>query len=299
MDITGTVHSPWVVKDSNPGQIRCSPGGVARNVAQNLARLDCDTQLLCAVGNDAFGHSLLAHSAAAGVQVHNAWTLSDAATSAYVSLHGSDGDMTVAVNDMDIVQRIAPVLLAPHAKAFQLAKAVVLDCNLTPEALDWICKLEGAAPIFVDAVSAFKCLRAKPVLPFVHTLKLNQLEAAALSSMPCSAATDMQAIAQWLHAQGVHQVVISLGSQGVFWSSKDAGYGKLDALACQVVNTCGAGDALMAGLVNAYVRQLPLQEAAQFAQACAAITVSCEGANHPDLSLAFANNFLPHDTPLS
>lgn len=294
VDILGTAQGPLRLGDSNPGRIRTTQGGVARNVAENLARLGIDTHLLSVVGDDAFGHSVLAATRQAGVNTQACWVLPGAATSTYLSVHSSDGDMTVAVNDMEILQRVTPALLAQHANALKLAQAVVLDCNLSEESLGWICHLKGNAPIFVDGVSAVKCLRIKPCLGTVHTLKLNQLEAQTFTGLPCNTLIDMQTITQHLHLQGVQQVVISLGAQGVFWSDKGTGSGKLDALLCTVFNTAGAGDALTAGLVYAYLQQWPLHQAASFAQGCAALTLGAPAANHPDLSAAAVTQLLHH-----
>ena len=46
-----------------------SPGGVGRNLAQNLAQLGVPTRLLGVVGDDAFGQSLLSLTAVSGVDV--------------------------------------------------------------------------------------------------------------------------------------------------------------------------------------------------------------------------------------
>ena len=40
---------------SNPGKLRISPGGVARNVAENIARLGMQVSLITAVGDDPQG----------------------------------------------------------------------------------------------------------------------------------------------------------------------------------------------------------------------------------------------------
>ncbi len=99
MDISGSTTQPLVLSDSNPGRIRCAPGGVARNVAENLARLGNTARLLTAVGDDLYGRSLLDATRNAGVDVSSSWVLAGEATSTYLSLHGPDGDMAVAVND--------------------------------------------------------------------------------------------------------------------------------------------------------------------------------------------------------
>ena len=153
MDISGSTTQPLVLSDSNPGRIRCAPGGVARNVAENLARLGNATRLLTAVGDDLYGRSLLDTTRQAGVDVSGCWVLADESTSTYLSLHGPDGDMAVAVNDMGILECITPERLAPCAPWVQQAAALVVDCNVAAPALEWVFASRGTAPAFVDATS--------------------------------------------------------------------------------------------------------------------------------------------------
>ncbi|MGI2176563.1 hypothetical protein [Shewanella ulleungensis] len=49
MDILGRPACQLRVGDSNPGSVSCLPGGVGRNIAENLARLGTDTRLTTAV----------------------------------------------------------------------------------------------------------------------------------------------------------------------------------------------------------------------------------------------------------
>jgi pseudouridine kinase len=285
MDVTATSHAQPAVGDSNPGRVRSAPGGVARNVAENLARLGHDTRLLSAVGDDLQGRSLLEATQRAGVDVRSCWVLAGEATSTYVSLHGPDGHLEMAVNDMRILERITPEQLAAHADRVRHAAVVVVDCNLTEQALAWLFANRGVTPVFVDAVSAFKCPRVRPWLAQVHTLKVNRQEAQALCGFTLQTDADIERAAQWLHTQGVQQVVLSLGARGVYWSGNGAGQGWHAAVPGDVVNASGAGDALMAGLVHGFLHRQGLAESIPFALACAALTLQSEQANHPSLSV--------------
>jgi pseudouridine kinase len=135
MDISATTQQALVPADSNPGVVRSAPGGVARNVAENLARFGVDTRLLAAVGDDPYGRSLLETTRRAGVDVQGCWVLAGQTTSTYMSLHGPAGDLAVAVNDMRILECLTPELLAAHAERVRHAAALVVDCNLTADAL--------------------------------------------------------------------------------------------------------------------------------------------------------------------
>ena len=298
MDISGSTTQPLVLSDSNPGRIRCAPGGVARNVAENLARLGNTTRLLTAVGDDLYGRSLLETTQKAGVDVSASWVLSDEATSTYVSLHGPDGDMAVAINDMGILECITPERLAPCTPWVQQAAALVVDCNVSAQTLEWLFTNRGATPVFVDAVSAFKCPRIQRWLAHVHLLKVNRLEAQALCNFALHDDTDIERAAQCLHALGVEQVVLSLGERGVYWSARNADQGWHGAVPCSVVNATGAGDALMAGLVHAFVDQQSLRASIPFALGCAALTLASEHANHPALSVAAVAQCMHNAIPL-
>lgn len=292
MDIAGSTSNRLTPGDSIPGRIRSAPGGVARNVAENLARLGNDARLSSAVGDDLVGRSLLESTGSAGVDVRACWVLAGEATAAYVSLHGPDGDMAAAVNDMSILERITPELLATHIDLLHGATALFIDCNLSVLALEWLFSQAGQAPIFVDPVSAFKCLRVNPWLGRIHTLKANRLEAQALCGHAIESGADVEGAARWLHTQGVQQVVLSLGERGVYWSGKAGLGGWQRALPVAVVNATGAGDALMAGLLHATLQGAALAQAVCFANGCAALTMMAPQANHPGLGVAAVQELL-------
>ncbi|MFC3533712.1 PfkB family carbohydrate kinase [Vogesella facilis] len=292
MDICGSTAQVLQRGDSTPGHIRCSPGGVARNIAENLARLGNDARLLTVVGDDLYGRTLLEATHKAGVDVRDAWLLPDEATSTYLSLHGPDGDMAVAVNDMDILQRLGPERLADKLERLRHAAALVIDCNLPEDSLQWIFAHRGTQPVFADTVSAHKCQRLRPWLAHIHTLKPNRLEAEALSGLPLANSDDAWRVADWFHAQGVQQLVLSQGEGGVCWSRSDGTRGQLAAAQVAVVNATGAGDALMAGIVHGQLQGWTLADSLPFAQACAALTLGSSATNHPSLSTTAVETWL-------
>jgi sugar/nucleoside kinase (ribokinase family) len=59
LDRRGLLHAPVVLGTSNPGSVRTDLGGVARNVAQNLAHLGSQVLLCSRVGDDKAGRQVL------------------------------------------------------------------------------------------------------------------------------------------------------------------------------------------------------------------------------------------------
>ena len=60
MDIWGRPDGALVMRDSTPGTVRMTPGGVGRNIAHNLCLLGMDVAFVTAMGDDLVGQALMA-----------------------------------------------------------------------------------------------------------------------------------------------------------------------------------------------------------------------------------------------
>jgi pseudouridine kinase len=297
MDIAAHSSAAPVPGDSNPGRIACSPGGVARNVAENLLRLGVDARLLSVLGDDVFGQALRQAAADIALDLSACSTIPGQRTATYLSLHGPDGDMGVAVNDMGILDCLTPELLGQHTGVLEGAAALVVDCNVRPDVLAWIAVYWLDKPVFAEAVSVAKCRKLLPVLGQIHTLKANRLEAQALSGLPIQSLQSACDAARSLHQRGVRNVVISLGGDGVAWCDAGGAVGHQHVHAVQMASATGAGDALLSGLVYGHLQGLPLDQAVRFAMACAELTLSSTLANSPELSVAAVKARLQEHQP--
>jgi len=286
MDISAHSIAPLVPADSNPGRIHCSPGGVARNVAENLVRMGVDARLLSVLGDDVFGQTLRTAAATIGLDLSACTTIPGQRTATYLSMHGADGDMGVAVNDMGILECLTSELLGQHTALLDAAAALVVDSNVRQDVLTWISTYWADKAVFAETVSVAKCQKLQPVLGHIHTLKANRLEAQALSGWPIASRQSACDAARSLHQRGVRNVVISLGVDGVAWCNADGAVGHRAVRPVPMVSATGAGDALLSGLVYGYIHGLPLGSSVHWAMACAELTLSSTLANSPDLSVA-------------
>jgi len=107
IDIHGKSNKALRGKDSNPGTVHTSAGGVARNVAENLARLGVDCRLISAIGDDHYGQMLMRLCREAGIDMQYVQEFASAATSTYLSVLDDTGDMPVAVADMSIIDNLS------------------------------------------------------------------------------------------------------------------------------------------------------------------------------------------------
>ena len=290
MDIHGKAAGALHAHDSNPGAVSTSPGGVARNIAENLARLGVDCRLVSAVGDDHHGELLLRHCREAGVDTRHVERIESARTSTYLSVLDEGGELYVAINDMAIIEEIGPERLNSQAEMLKQASLIVLDTNLRGETLAWITDNCAGQTLFADTVSAVKAQKIEPYLGAIHTLKTSENEAEALTGLKCATRKDCRKVADWVHERGVARLFVTLGKRGVFYSTgNEAGVEKLQGQKHAIRNSAGAGDAFLAAIAYAWLEGWPLVKSVHFAMAAAAVTLADSATSSPAMSLAAVN----------
>lgn len=287
IDICGKSAAPLIGRDSNPGTVKLSLGGVGRNIAHNLRLLGCPVRMLTALGVDFYARRVEEDCARLGIDLRHAIRVPGAASSTYLAIEGPEGDMELAICDDALARYITPDYLAGQAEVLNGAAAVAVDTNLSPEALAWLGE-HCTAPIFADPVSVTKAEKLRPILGRIFLLKPNRIEAELLSGIPIRDGQSLEQAAQGLLATGLRRVCISLGSEGVFcaWGGKRC---QIPCPETRLVNASGGGDAMMAGFVRAFLDGLPVEAAARFALACSALAVESPETVNPAVTLEKAN----------
>ncbi|MFC5509802.1 carbohydrate kinase [Massilia jejuensis] len=278
---------PLAMGTSNPAGAVESFGGVARNIAENLARMGAPTALITAVGNDSSGTALLAHAEGLGIDARGALKLDDAASGTYTAVLDHDGQMAVALADMALYDRITPGFLALREQQRAASSLIVADLNLTHDAIQTLQRdaaRDGVALVIV-AVSEPKMNRLPASLAGVRLLILNEGE---LGARLGRAAPDEAALAEAcraLQAQGAQDVVVTRGARGVLFTGADGTVERLDAAPADVVDVTGAGDAFAAGVVlSLHSGGSDLALACRRGLRLAALTIACRETVCPQLA---------------
>ena len=282
VDIGGFPTARLVAGDSNPGKVRISSGGVGRNIAENAARMGLKVELVSALGDDANGRMLLQDCAKRGIGTGGCLIDGKESTSVYLFMVDDQGDMHCAINDMDIQSRLTPEVLCDRLSLLNGMDAVVIDANLPPESILYLCK-NLQVPVFADAVSAAKAGKLRAALPYLHCIKPNRLEAELLTGMQIRDFVDAAEATRRMVEMGAGQVFLTMGEAGALCA---------DARQCvflpskvrSVVNTTGAGDAFTAALVWAHCEGMDLRQSGIAGMAAAEIAITSLETVSPNLS---------------
>lgn len=273
MDIFGMPHEKVIDRDSNPGEVGMTVGGVGQNIAQNLAHLEVPTYLITVFGDDYNGKLLSASCAENNIRLDYAAEIKGERSSTYMYITDETGDMLVGVNDMGICENISPEFLAQRLDFINGAKVCLVDANLSKETIDWI-GANVTAPLFGDTVSVAKARHFEDILDKMHTLKPNALEASLLTGIEIHDEASVKQAAQALLNMGVENVYISLGAAGILCADNDKMV-VIHPFKTNIVNANGAGDCGMAAITWSYFDnpERNLGEIGRIAQAASAITL--------------------------
>jgi pseudouridine kinase len=278
--------APIVFGTSNPVEGHRSFGGVARNVAESLARLGVDVSMMTIVGDDENGRALIRHLRDVGVDTTQIAVTGERMTAEYAAVLGPDSNLVVGVADMAIFDLLGTAHIErvwPHVAS---ASWLFADCNLPAEMLSALIarKAAGRFSLAVDTVSTHKAIRLPRDLSGIDVLFLNMDEAAAyLAGLGERPPASPEAAARTLVKAGAHSVVLTLGAEG-YVTAGGSTLRRHAAVRAHSVDVTGAGDAMIAGTLYRLLSGTPLDEATATGALLAAMTTETDASVVPNLS---------------
>ena len=288
VDIVGHLRAELRSGTSTPAYIRTSFGGVARNVAENLARLGQPVTLLTSVGNDHAGDRLLAQVADAGVDVTITVRTAAHPTGSYLAAVNTTGQLQYAMDDMRAISALTPDCIRRYSGVFRQSALLYIDSNLSKDTLRTVMSLARQArlPVCADPTSPLLAGRLRPYLPRLHLITPNFAEAAVFCEQPLKSEGRRQGLqaAKELVSQGVQIAIVTLAERGLCYATSETS-GYIPAVRTEVVDPTGAGDALSATVIFALLNAIPLDDAVRLGVSAASLTLRHRGAVAPDLSL--------------
>lgn len=270
MDIKAAPKGSFQLHHSNPAHIIYSPGGVARNIAENLARLGVPVKLMGKVGNDPMAERLLTETKAAGVDVSAVLRSAEHPTGVDINFMDEAGDLHLAYSNMEITDSLSPDELMPFEAEFEKCSYLILDANLSIPTLQYLINLgeKHQIPVVLEPGALSKAARIAQLKGEIFMITPSEAEWEAIYP---------NALLHWENA------LITKGENGVEWKSNE-GIKLFSALTSQVVDTIGAGDAFVAGVLFGLVQRKSISSSIPCGIAAATITIQCRETVSPLIS---------------
>jgi pseudouridine kinase len=306
VDIQGTCCLPFRAGDSNPGSIEIIPGGVGRNIAENLARLGLEVQLVTALGDDDFTPLLEGACADMDIGLEGCVRLEGKPSPRYLCLLDSDGSLSGGIAAMEAIDELLPGRLEAIAPMLDSCALIIADANLPEPSIAWLAtrypRDRRGPRLGFDPVSAKKAARGRSSIAAFAFAKPNRAEAAVLaglagpgayacldgeSCVPSSLSPDK--LSRALRAKGLGEAFVSLGYEGIWaeGAGRERWLARLPERAppgLEPVSSSGAGDAACAAIGWGLLEGASLGDRCALALAASMLASSSHRPVSPSLS---------------
>lgn len=266
VDISGFSEDKIIYADSNPGSIKICSGGVGRNIAENLARLDVNTRLITVLGDDIYGRNIFEECKQVGIEMDHSLILKGETSSTYLAIMDEKGEMALALSDMSILDKMPEEFLKKKVPILKRSRIIVMDAGLPRNIVEFVLANFKDSITMFDPVSVGKAKKFKDMTGQFHTLKLNKLESEFLSDIKIENEKDLERAAMYFIDKGVKKIFITLGSEGVYYRD-EKNSGRFKPEKTDIINATGAGDAFVAGVVYCGLNDMDMDYTARFSSA--------------------------------
>ncbi|QIK69636.1 winged helix-turn-helix transcriptional regulator [Erysipelothrix sp. HDW6C] len=291
IDLYGKSTNPLIEGESNPGKVEIHPGGVSRNISENLARLGIKVSLITSLCDDPFGKVIKDSCDDLGIDLTHSYFLEHEVSTIYMALLDNDGEMKLALSDTTALDKMPMDHIIRKESAINRGEVIVMDASLPQEIMRYVVNHHKDKRIIIDPVSIGKAKKLVDFIGKFHTVKCNRNEAEFLSGVKIVDQASLELASQTLRDKGVEQVFITLGSKGVFFQNS-VKKGSVPTLATELVNVTGAGDAFTAGVAYCTLSNIDIEQTAMFASAMSSFSLESMRAVSPNLSLHEINQRL-------
>ncbi len=259
------------------------PGGKGGNQAVAATRLGAEVAMVGRLGKDAFAQQLRSELDRAGVDTRPVQSVESSSGTAMVLVTQQGANSIVVIPGANATLR--PEHLEEHEGLFRDAGVVLSQLEIPLDTVEHLGHLLGklGIPFVLDPTPAQPL--SPEILRSVTWLTPNESETRNIlesigSSLEGDPTSDTYAVAaaKQLLDTGVRNVILKRGDRGVYLAGKDVEAGHVASYRVRAVDTTAAGDAFNGGFAYGITHRMPPMDAARFASAAAAISVTRAGA---------------------
>lgn len=253
------------------------PGGKGANQAYAIGKLGGDVAMIGAVGDDDAGQILLNNLKSVNVDTSGIEIVNDNVTGQayiYVDDNGQNCITVIsganAVVDRDMIDRSMELI--------DDAEYVVMQLEVPIDTVKYVkdIAISKGKKVIIDPAPAIKNPDTN-LWRGCYIIKPNELELATLTGKKLNNIEEYKKAAIELQKTGADFVISTLGGDGAI-AYDGENIKNFDCKKTTVVDTTAAGDTFTAGLVIGLNEGKSIEEAINFGQSAAAITVSRKGA---------------------
>ena len=278
VDIKGYPEGQFFPTGRNAGYIKYFHGGVARNIAEDVAKLGEDSILVSLVDDSGVAADVIKHLKAVNVET-NYVKATKKGMGTWMAVFDNKGELCASISKRPELLPICDILASDEEQIFKDAAGILLEIDIDEQIVDLTMRLAEKYDIPVYAVISNMTI-AKERINYIKKTTCffcNRLEAGIFfdkKTLALSPQEMLDMLKLELKKMKMQAMVITMDSDGAVYATAKGEAGLCPALPITVVDTTGAGDAFFAGTSVGLLRRLSLAEACALGTEAAASVLS-------------------------
>ena len=251
VDIKGHPEGGYIPGGRNAGRVEQVHGGVARNIAEDIAAAGGKAAFLSLVEDDALGRDVVSNLEEIGVDASRVRFVKDG-MGIWLAVFDDRGDVAASVSKRPDLRPLLTILEEEGDAILAQADSVLFEMDLEEETVEKLCSLAEKHHVPACAAVSNMTIAAerRGYLPRLRCFVCNEQELAILTpgSWEDLEPEDMaQAMPSLAAELGLKCLVATLGKRGAVWAEGDE-CGFCPPEPVEPVDTAGAGDSFFAGV---------------------------------------------------
>ena len=277
VDIKGYPESNFIPSGRNAGRVEQVHGGVARNVAEDIANCELRPTFVTLVDQSGTGMDVIRKLNDHKVNTSYIRTTADG-LGTWLAVFDNDGDVYASISKRPDLLPIADILDQQGDEIFSQADSIVIEICVDKEIVKRVFKLAKKynKKVFAVVANMGIALQRRDFLQSIDCFVCNIQEAGMLFSDDYSGKTKeemIEILSQKVIAAQIPSMIVTMGGEGAVYADMHGDKGWCPARKVEVKDTTGAGDSFCAGVSIGLTYGKTLGEACEIGSMLAASVI--------------------------
>ncbi|MDO4387316.1 MAG: PfkB family carbohydrate kinase, partial [Clostridia bacterium] len=222
LDIKGFPFFKYDAVGTNLGNVLMTHGGVARNVAENMANLGTEVEFVTMLDDDSLGREARLRLRGAGVKLTHAVSTPDKGMGMWLAVFNEKGDLAGSVSHMPDASPIERLFDEKGEEIIRSCRGVALEIDLSEKVSERVFELAERfdKPVYAIVANMSVILRRPDFMARTACVILNEIEAGRLFGREIRALSPeetLEAVSEAASAMGIRSIVVTMGARGAVY----------------------------------------------------------------------------------
>lgn len=267
VDIKGFPTNTFIADGRNEGTVKIVHGGVGRNIVEDIANLELRPTFLTLVDDNAYGNDVVERLKKHKINTKYIKKIKDGMGS-WLAIFNEEGDVVASISKRPNFLPIIDVLDEYGDEIFSECDSISIELDADKEILKKIFTLANKYKkrVYASVANMSIAVDRRDLFKKVDCVVCNKEEAGILF-MENYENTKIEDLSEIIYekakAADIKNIVVTAGSDGAVYASKNGKHGIVPAFEVKVVDTTGAGDSFYAGVCAGLTYGKNLKEACE------------------------------------